>query len=150
MKSWSSLSNLLQVCTVASCCLCRWTCLFLQECWQMGLNSFIYVELRCSQSSKHFHWISIATGMISDTESFGNVNLYIGKTGPFPTMLWQGFTKLNRRGKWNHIYWQNPKTHDLESFWNHAYELDYLSCHRCKWFHLTAVFCGWNNPVVVK
>lgn len=47
MKSWSSLSGLLQVCTVASHCLCRWTWFYLQECWQMGFKAFIYVELRC-------------------------------------------------------------------------------------------------------
>lgn len=34
------------------------------------------------------------------------------------------------------------KTRDLESFWNHVYELDYLSCPGCKRFHSTAVFCG--------
>lgn len=29
--------------------ICRWTCLYLQECWKMGLNALIYVELRQSQ-----------------------------------------------------------------------------------------------------
>lgn len=32
---------------------------------------------------RHFHCISIATGMVSHAESFENTNLYIAKTAPF-------------------------------------------------------------------
>lgn len=82
---------------------------------------------------KHFHWISVAIGMIAGAEALGNANLYIGKNGSFPAMLLQGLIKLHRRGKGNNIYCQNPKstfltskTCDVESFWNHVYELRFF------------------------